>query len=165
MTRFKNPSERPPIVHQPNPTTEFRRRDMIAMVSTAAFVSALPSCRSTPEGAAVSSAREATFGVRNPLYNSSVVALAEAVRAGELSAEELLDTYLTRIEEVNPSLNAVVQLRADEARAEARAADTARGRGQPMGPLHGVPMTIKDSLDTAGVITTGGTKGRESFVP
>ncbi len=138
---------------------------MIAMVSTAAFVSALPSCRSTPEGKAASSAREATFGVRNPLYNSSVVALAEAIRTGELTSEEVVDTYLARIAEVNPSLNAVVQLRADEARAEARAADAARDRGELMGPLHGVPMTIKDSLDTAGVITTGGTKGRQSFVP
>jgi amidase len=66
---------------------------------------------------------------------------------------------------VNPSLNAVVQLRAEAAQAEAQAADAALARGQIMGPLHGVPMTIKDSLDTAGVITTGGTTGRASFVP
>src|SRR6266567_7812846 len=50
-------------------------------------------------------------------------------------------------------------------RPQARAADAALARGQLLGPLHGVPMTIKDSLDTAGVITTGGTQGRATFVP
>jgi amidase len=59
----------------------------------------------------------------------------------------------------------VVQLVADSARAQARAADAALARGTIYGPLHGVPMTIKDNLDTAGVISTGGTRGRATFVP
>src|SRR5262249_11954752 len=73
--------------------------------------------------------------------------------------------YLQRVEEVNPALNAVVQLCAEAAQAEARAADAALARGQMTGPLHGVPMTIKDSLDTTGVSTTGGTTRRAASVP
>ena len=82
-----------------------------------------------------------------------------------MSSREVIEAYLQRIEAVNSKLNAVVQLTADTARAEAQAADTALTRGQSKGPLHGVPMTIKDSLDTEGVITTGGTKGQKTCVP
>lgn len=96
---------------------------------------------------------------------SSVVQLAKAIKAKEISSVEVIQAYLQRIEEVNPKLNAVVQLRADEALDEARSADEALARGDNNGLLHGIPMTIKDSLDTAGVITTGGTLGRKDFVP
>jgi len=99
------------------------------------------------------------------IIDASATALARAIRAKDVSSAEVVHAYLERIEAVNPSLNAVVQLRAEAARVEAQAADAALARGQIMGPLHGVPMTIKDSLDTAGVITTGGTTGRASFVP
>src|SRR2546426_3819020 len=96
---------------------------------------------------------------------ASATTLARAIRAKEISSAEVVHAYLQRIEAVNPQLNAVVQLRAEAAQAEARAADAALARGQLLGPLHGVPMTIKDSLDTAGVITTGGAKGRATLVP
>src|SRR3989454_93701 len=96
---------------------------------------------------------------------ASATTLARAIRAKEISSAEVVHAYLQRIEAVNPQLNAVVQLRAEAAQAEAHAADAALARGQIMGPLHGVPMTIKDSLDTAGVITTGGTTGRSTYVP
>jgi amidase len=99
------------------------------------------------------------------LIYASATALARAIRAKEISSEEVVDAYLRRIEEVNPKLNAVVQLTADEARAQAREADAALTRGHTKGPLHGVPITIKDNIETAGVICTGGTKGRSSFVP
>jgi amidase len=99
------------------------------------------------------------------LVYASATALARAIRAKEVSSEEVVDAYLQRIEEVNPKLNAVVQLTADEARAQAREADAALTRGHIKGPLHGVPITIKDNIETAGVICTGGTKGRASFVP
>ena len=72
---------------------------------------------------------------------------------------------LDRIEEVNDRLNAVVRLCAERALDEAREADAALARGESKGPLHGVPMTLKDSLDTEGVVTTGGTLGRRTFVP
>ena len=96
---------------------------------------------------------------------ASATDLARAIRAKAISSAEVVQVYLQRIEAVNPHLNAVVQLRPEAALAEARAADAALARRQVLGPLHGVPMTIKDSLDTAGIITTGGTTGRASFVP
>jgi amidase len=73
--------------------------------------------------------------------------------------------YLRRIEIINPQLNAIVHLTANTALAQAHAADTALARGEMIGPLHGVPMTIKDNLDTAGVISTGGTTGRAASIP
>lgn len=96
---------------------------------------------------------------------ASAKQIAQAIREKKASALEVVEAHLKRIEEVNPRLNAVVQLCADRARAEAREADAALARGEDKGPLHGVPMTLKDSLDTEGVVTTGGTKGRASFVP
>jgi amidase len=99
------------------------------------------------------------------LIFASASALAEAIRSGQISSLEVVDAYLARIEAVNPRLNAVVQICADEARHQARAADAAQARGEANGPLHGVPMTIKDSLDTASVISTGGTQGRRAYVP
>ena len=101
----------------------------------------------------------------NELIYASATALTRAIRAKEVSAAEVVHAYLQRVEEVNPALNAVVQLCAEAAQAEARAADAALARGQMTGPLHGVPMTIKDSLDTTGVSTTGGTTGRAAYVP
>jgi len=101
----------------------------------------------------------------NEIIYSSAKSLAGAIRAGGLSAREAVEAYLSRIDHVNGKLNAVVQVTADRAVAEASDADEMSAKGEFMGPLHGVPMTIKDSLDTAGVITTGGTKGRETFIP
>jgi amidase len=96
---------------------------------------------------------------------SSVLQLAKAIKAREISSVEVVQACLERIEAVNPKLNAVVQLRGEQALDEARLADEALARGVSHGLLHGIPMTIKDSLDTAGVITTGGTSGRKNFVP
>lgn len=95
----------------------------------------------------------------------TVVDLAAAIREGRLSSKEVVLAYLERIEDVNSSLNAVVQLRGDAALDEANNADRELATGTVKGPLHGVPMTIKDSLDTAGVVTTGGTPGREKYIP
>ena len=91
--------------------------------------------------------------------------IAQAISDKEVSASEVLEAHLSRIEEVNPALNAVVQFATDRARAEAKQADDALARGESLGPLHGVPFTLKDSIDTEGIITTGGTKGRANFVP
>jgi len=74
----------------------------------------------------------------------SAATLARAIRRKEVSSAEVVQAYLQRIDAVNPTLNVVVHLCADAALAEARAADGALARGQPIGPLHGVPMTIKD---------------------
>lgn len=95
---------------------------------------------------------------------SSLTVLATRLRNRDISSYELVHLCLERIDEVNGSLNAVVQF-ADGAKQQARAADDALIRGDVLGPLHGVPMTIKDSFDTTGVISTGGTTGRSDFVP
>ena len=84
----------------------------------------------------------------------SATELAAAIRAREISSTELLDCYLGRIEEFNPGLGAVVTLDADRARREAAAADRRLARGGEAGPLHGLPVTVKDCLETAGLRTT-----------
>ena len=96
---------------------------------------------------------------------ASARTMARAIQEKEVSAVELVDAHLARIEEVNPTINAVVQLAAERARAEAAEADAALARGESKGALHGVPFTLKDSIDTEGVITTGGTLGRKNYVP
>jgi amidase len=90
---------------------------------------------------------------------------AKAIREKQISSAELTRACLARIAEVNPKLNAVVQLPAATALAEARAADSALARGEISGPLHGVPFTLKDAIETEGVVSTGGTLGRANYVP
>ena len=138
------------------------RRDAVKLAGSAVVAGVMAGCRSgTGAGVAPSAASTLT----DPIHYSSIRGLAAAVREGRVSSVEIVDAFLARIDEVNPGLNAVVQLRADEARVDAQRADEAVERGESVGPLHGVPMTIKDSLDTAGMISTGGSTGRASFVP
>jgi amidase len=82
--------------------------------------------------------------------------LAEAIRRREVSSRELLDLYLGRVARLNAALNAVVTLDPDGAHRAAAAADDALARGDVVGPLHGVPMTIKDTFEAAGLRTTAG---------
>ena len=96
---------------------------------------------------------------------ASASSLAGMIRERRVAAVEVVAALLSRIEQVNGELNAVVQLAAQRARTEAEAADAQLARGETRGPLHGVPITIKDSLDTAGIVSTGGTTGRREFVP
>ena len=99
------------------------------------------------------------------LIYQSAKSLAQAIRDGDVSAVEVVQAHLERIDDVNDRLNAVVKLCAERALDEAREADAALARRESKGALHGVPMTLKDSLDTEGVVTTGGTLGRRTFVP
>ena len=98
------------------------------------------------------------------LCYASATSLAGAIRTRRISSVEAVDACLARIEAVNPALNAVVRL-TEDARERALDADAALARGELAGPLHGVPFTIKDSLDTAGVVTTAGTVGWRDRVP
>ena len=91
--------------------------------------------------------------------------LAAMIQAKKISSLEMTSLFIDRILKVDPILNAVVTPCFDRAIAEAKIADAALARGVVKGPLHGVPMTIKDSIDTEGVVTTGGTQGRSHFVP
>ena len=95
----------------------------------------------------------------------SATKLAQLIREKKVSSVQAVETFIKRIEHVNPHINAVVQTCFDRALAEAKAADEALARGEIKGPLHGVPFTIKDSLETEGVVSTGGTMGRINFVP
>src|SRR5215475_3400879 len=95
----------------------------------------------------------------------SATELAAAVRGKEVSSAELLECYLDRIEELNPSLGAVVTLDAERARREAAEADRRLARGAEVGPLHGLPVTVKDSLETRGMRTTCGAPELAGYVP
>src|SRR5262245_30492731 len=82
--------------------------------------------------------------------------LATAIRRKQIGCLELLDLYLARVAKYNPALNAIVATDVEGARKRARAADRALSKGQAWGPLHGVPMTIKESYDVVGMPTTWG---------
>ncbi|RKT10966.1 amidase [Streptomyces sp. 1114.5] len=92
-----------------------------------------------------------------PLWSKPATELATAVRSGEVSALDVVDSHLARIAEVNPHLNAVTQLLADRARADARDTDRRRAAGKELGPLAGVPFTVKECTPVEGVPTTFGT--------
>lgn len=92
------------------------------------------------------------------LHRISTVALARRIREGEVSAEVALDYFIDRVERLDGPLNAVVVRRFDEARERAREADKALANGDLWGPLHGVPMTIKETFERAGWPTTAGVR-------
>lgn len=91
-----------------------------------------------------------------PLHELTATELAKRIRSGELSSVEVVEAHIRRIEEVNPTLNAVVMPLFDQARREAAEADAAQRRGESLGPLHGVPVTIKDQFHVRGLPTTFG---------
>lgn len=86
--------------------------------------------------------------------------LAHRIAAGELQAVDVVEAHIQRIETVNTALNAVVNKRYEAAREEAKAVDAQRDRGEPLPPLAGVPVTIKESIDVAGLPTTFGIETR-----
>ncbi|NBC84574.1 MAG: hypothetical protein GVY25_00060, partial [Bacteroidetes bacterium] len=86
----------------------------------------------------------------------SATELAAQIRAGETTATDALDAALDRIRRRNPELNAIVTLDETGARQRAKEADAALQKGTIWGPLHGVPITVKDQFDTAGIRTTYG---------
>jgi amidase len=87
---------------------------------------------------------------------ASATELSSEIRDRRIGCVELLDSYLARAERHNPGLNAIVVWQVDEARARARDADAALARGERWGPLHGVPMTVKESFNVAGLPTSFG---------
>src|SRR6266576_3187469 len=99
------------------------------------------------------------------LWQMSGLALGKAIARREISAIEVLDAIVARVEEANPQVNAVVTLAADGAREEARAVDARVAAGETGGPLFGVPVSIKDLIETRGIRTTFGSLLRQDFVP
>ncbi|MEK6482422.1 amidase [Catalinimonas sp. 4WD22] len=145
------------------PTTNRRRFLKTTALSGAAIgMSGMLPLKVTPR-------RKSTFYDKvklpaDPLFTSAKQ-LAAMVQSGEVSSTELVNMFYQRIDEVNPQINAVVMMCRERAMMEAEQADKMRAAGKSMGPLHGVPMTIKDSLDTEGVVSTGGTMGRKNYIP
>src|SRR6185312_14594855 len=90
------------------------------------------------------------------LHYKSATDLGALIRRKKISSLELLDHFLARIEKYNPKLNAIIWLDRDKARKRAKAADAALRKGKRVGPLHGVPMTIKESYQIEGSPTTWG---------
>jgi amidase len=123
------------------------RRELIAMFGAAALSSRMPAIAT------------------EPLVYWSAARMARAIRMKQVSSTEVVTACLKQIDRVNPSLNAVVMFARARALKEAAAADAKLARREMLGPLHGVPMTVKDSFDTEGVISTAGTPGRRNYVP
>jgi amidase len=94
----------------------------------------------------------------------SAVSMAEQIREKKLSPVELVEAHLARIEKLNSKLKAFVQVDAEGARCQARTAEKAVTRGEKLGPLHGVPITIKSSIEVTGMKCEAGSKLRAGFV-
>ena len=98
------------------------------------------------------------------LHDLGVGEAANAIRTGEIKAEELADALLARVA-AHANLNAFITLDPDRVRDAAREADQQRAAGTSLGPLHGVPLALKDNLDTADLPTSGGTPGLAGHRP
>jgi len=101
----------------------------------------------------------------NELTFLAAVVMAERIRKKEISPVELVEAHLERIERLNPRLNAYVQVDAEGARRAAQEAETAVIKEKTLGPLHGVPISIKSSIEVAGMRCESGTRLRAGFVP
>jgi aspartyl-tRNA(Asn)/glutamyl-tRNA(Gln) amidotransferase subunit A len=106
-----------------------------------------------------------TLGSTDPLYYQDAATLAALIASRQLSSREVVQAHLDRVAAVNPQINAVVTLMADDALRVADTADRAVASGVVLGPLHGVPFSIKDALDTADVLTQRGSKLFAGRVP
>lgn len=100
-----------------------------------------------------------------PLWRRGASDLAAAIRARETSAEEVVQSCLDRIDAVNPGVNAITVVLREQALSEARAADERLAAGEPVGPLCGVPFSVKENLELAGSATTQGLRALEALRP
>ncbi len=105
------------------------------------------------------------MSAQGDLWRLSATDLAAAFRSGSASAREIVEAHLGRIAATNDALNAITRVLGDEALAEADAQDAARARGDALGPLAGVPMTVKENVDVAGSATTQNVPVMKDVVP
>jgi amidase len=138
-------------------TAPLKRRQFLARGAAAVGVGWASGLGIRRAGAAVEPATELIF--------QSATQMARMIREKKVSAVEVVTLHLKRISEVNPKIRAVVTLCEERALKEAKAADEAQAKGRMLGVLHGVPFTLKDSLETEGVRSTSGTLGRSFCVP
>jgi aspartyl-tRNA(Asn)/glutamyl-tRNA(Gln) amidotransferase subunit A len=103
--------------------------------------------------------------VNAELHDLTLTEVSAGIAAGTFSPVEITDAYLARIDALNERLHAYVYVTADQARADARRAESERREGRSRGPLHGVPLALKDLFDTAGVATTGCSRAFIDRVP
>ena len=116
-------------------------------------------------GAAVAASKLASASTAPDICFLSATEMAELIRRKKLSARETLDAHLKQIERVNPKVNAIVTLVAEQAKEKAHKADEAQARGAALGPLHGLPIAHKDLVETAGIRTTFGSRIFKDYVP
>jgi amidase len=128
------------------------RREVLVGLAAASVTAALP---------AVLSAEPTSPS----LCFTSAVEMAALIRTRKLSAREALAEHLKQIDRVNPQVNAIVSLVADQATAAAARADEKQARGETLGPLHGLPVAHKDLINTAGIRTTYGSPLFKDHVP
>ena len=98
------------------------------------------------------------------IVDESLTRIAELIRSGAVSPVEVAEAHLDQIGKLNPQLNAIVTL-APDLLEKAKEAESALQRGGHVGPLHGVPVTIKDTIETAGLLSTSGSKLRADYIP
>src|SRR5579864_2821760 len=99
------------------------------------------------------------------LWSMSATELAEAIRSRQASSQEVIEAHLRRIEAVNPSVNAITVVLGEQAIEAAKAADRAASAGSDLPPFHGVPFTIKETIDLAGTPTTQGVRALAGAYP
>ena len=99
------------------------------------------------------------------LCYASVRALSELVSKKQVSPVEIIEAHLQRISETEPVLNSFITLLADEAQEAAKRAESMINRGNHLGPLHGIPVGLKDLFNTGGVKTTSGSRIFDNYVP
>ncbi len=103
--------------------------------------------------------------ILNNLTFASLTEVAKAIKEGQITSLELTEHMTNRIEKFNPDLNAIVTFTKENALTRAHQADKALSKGSVWGPLHGIPITIKDCFEVSGVRTTAGSKRYENYIP
>ena len=101
----------------------------------------------------------------NEIWQNTATQIAADIRNKKVTSRQVVEAHLQRIAEVNPKINAIVRVLADEALAGADLADAAVRAGKKLGPLHGVPMTVKENIDIAGYPTTQGVPALADAIP
>lgn len=153
---------------QTQEAANYSRRNFLSLVGGTSAAAALSTIPAAPLTGRAQAAHLSPSSPTTDLTAMSASQLARLIRRRVVSSVEVVQAYLDRIDQVNPDLNAVVQNRGDAALADAQAADAALREGsrfRTFGPLHGVPITIKDLFEVAGEISSAGTYGRRNFIP